>query len=292
MVSKVYLAENLDFLKSLPDESVDFVYIDPPFNTGQKRSREKKEYTRVTDDGDHKGFGGNEYLVEALGKVLSYDDSFGDFLGFLHPRIAEIYRILSIRGSLYLHLDYREAPYARIVGDSIFGRDNFKNEIIWAYDYGGKPKTRWPAKHDNILFWVKDNKSYFWDDTQVARIPYMAPGMVTPEKAARGKKVTDVFWHTIVSPTGKEKTGYPTQKPLGVIERLMKASCPPDGLVLDCFGGSGTTGEAAAKLGRKFILVDENPEAVEVMKNRLRPYSTDDYPIRFYRRGGKKREVA
>ena len=288
MTRKVYLAENLSVLRSIPDESVDLVYIDPPFNTGQTRKRRKEKFTRVWGDGDRQGFGGNQYLVEALGVVLSYGDSFDDFLGFLHRRLVEIHRILKPSGCLYLHLDYREAPYARILGDALFGRDNFLNEIIWAYDYGGKPKTRWPAKHQNILFWVKDLTQYYWNDEEVARIPYMAPGLVTAEKVARGKKCTSVWWHTIVSPTGKEKTGYPTQKPLGVIERIIKASSPPDGLILDCFAGSGTTGEAAAKLGRDFILVDQNPEAIVVMKKRLRPYSTKERPIRFIRVRKKK----
>lgn len=626
MTSKVYLAENLEVLASLPTESVDLVYIDPPFNTGKLRTREKEKFTQVLKDGDRQGFSGNQYLVESLGQVLSYGDSFDDFLAFLHARLVEIHRLLKETGSLYLHLDYREAPYARILGDAIFGRENFLNEIIWAYDYGGKPKTRWPAKHDNILFWVKNRKRYCWNDEEVARIPYMAPGLVTAEKAAKGKKCTDCYsedtevltevgwrlfpsltgrealatvspekvlsfvrpdrlvsyhftgelihfssktvdllvtpthqmyvrgkreesygfvaaqdlvgkgqyvhlmnqmtwegndrqvfslppvtyyragqplpefdmgdwceflgwyvsegstvryrdryevhitqikpdyqpsleglltrmgfhwhyngrsyvicnkqltvylaelgkapqkfipseflelspmylsrlylglmygdghfqhrnfgeqwkyftasprlagqvhelilklgwnastyvtplekegrlpkhtvvrrisrestiwrdkhhsrvpydgmvycatvapyhtlvvrrngksavcgncwWHTIVSPTGNEKTGYPTQKPLGVIERIIKASSPQGGLVLDCFAGSGTTGEAAAKHGREFVLVDNNPEAVAVMKKRLRPYSTKEHPIRFYNRLRKKREVA
>jgi site-specific DNA-methyltransferase (adenine-specific) len=292
VTSKVYLADNLSVLSSIGDESVDLVYIDPPFNTGKTRKKKKEKFTRVWGRGDRQGFGGNQYLVEALGESLSYGDSFDDFLGFLHTRLVEIYRVLKPSGCLYLHLDYREAPYARILGDAIFGRDHFLNEIIWAYDYGGKPKTRWPAKHDNILFWVKDLKNYYWNDEEVARIPYMAPGMVTPEKAARGKKVTDTWWHTIVPTNGKEKTGYPTQKPLGVIERIVRASSPPGGLVLDCFAGSGTTGEAAAKLGRDFILVDNNPEAVAVMKKRLRPYSTRENPIRFINRMRAKKEVA
>lgn len=625
MTRKVYLGENLSVLSTISDESVDLVYIDPPFNTGKTRKRREEKFTRVWDEGDRQGFGGNQYLVEAIGSALSYGDSFDDFLGFIHERLVEIYRVLKPSGCLYLHLDYREAPYVRILGDAIFGRDNFLNEIIWAYDYGGKPKTRWPAKHSNILFWVKDRKQYYWNDEEVDRIPYMAPGLVTAEKAARGKKCTDCYsedtevlsengwvafqdlregiplatvssrrelsfvvpdklysyryegemvhlhsktvdllvtpnhrmyvrpkrgdhyqfvaasdlhqhgqyvhlmnhlswsgedtkeftpppvsyyragsplpsfdmgdwcefmgwyisegstvqyrdrrevhitqlkpdhrpalealltrmtfnwhyngrsyvicnkqltvylaelgkasqkyippellrlppfrllrlytglmcgdghvqkrkvgeqwkyftssprlgdqvheliiklgwnastyvsppekegwlpkhtivrrtakestiwrdrhisrvsyhgmvycatvsphhtlvvrrngksavcgncwWHTIVSPTGKEKTGYPTQKPLGIIERIIKASSPPDGLVLDCFAGSGTTGEAAAKLGRDFILVDKNPEAVAVMKKRLRPYSTKERPIRFIRLR-KKKEVA
>ena len=291
MTSKVYLAENLDVLSSIPDCSVDLVYTDPPFNTGKKRKKAKEKFTRVHSDGDRVGFGGNQYLVDTLGTSMSYDDSFHDFIGFLSPRMVHIHRILKPTGCLYLHLDYREVHYARILGDSIFGRDNFLNEIIWAYDYGGKPKTKWPAKHDNILFWVKDLKNYYWNYDEIARIPYMAPGLVTAEKAARGKVATDCWWHTIVPTNGKEKTGYPTQKPLGIVERIVKVSSPPGGVVLDCFAGSGTTGEAAAKLGRKFILVDRNIEAIDVMRERLGPYSTEEDPIRFIKRLGKKKEV-
>tara|TARA_R100001079_G_scaffold74738_1_gene39899 strand:+ start:1280 stop:2134 length:855 start_codon:yes stop_codon:yes gene_type:complete len=273
MTNKFYLSDNLVALKSIPDNSVDLVYTDPPFNTGKKRVRQNKKAVQ-SSTGTQTGFQDKKYKVTSVSEALSYDDSFSDFESFIAPRIAEIHRVLKPTGSFYLHLDYRESPYARILGDFIFGRENFLNEIIWAYDYGGKPKTRWPAKHDNILFWVKDKSKYYWNDEEVARIPYMAPGMVSKEKAERGKKVTSCWWHTIVSPTGKEKTGYPTQKPLGIIERIIKASSPPSGVILDPFAGSGSTGEAAVRLGREFILVDKNPESLKVTQERLAKYES------------------
>ena len=279
--SYVHYGDNLKVLKKIKDESVDLVYIDPPFNTGKAQSRTTRKAVRSEGPNSQKGFLGNSYELVATGDVSSYDDSYGDYLSFLQERLVETHRVLKTSGSLYLHLDYREAAYARILGDSIFGRDNFLSEIIWAYDYGGKPKTRWPAKHDNILMWVKKKGKQFFGVKDIDRIPYMAPGMVSAEKAARGKLPTDCWWHTIVSPTGKEKTGYPTQKPIGVLERIVRTSCPEGGVVLDCFAGSGTTGEAALRNGRNFILVDSNPEAIRTMRKRFKPYVEAGNKIRY-----------
>jgi len=251
----------------MPDGCVQLIYIDPPFNTGRVQSRGSSVTTR-TEEGNRVGFKGQRYQI-VRETVLSYDDEFADYWGFLEPRLEEAWRLLAETGTLYLHLDYREAHYAKVLLDALFGRDCFLNEIIWAYDYGGKAKNRWPAKHDTILVYVKNPKRYYFDSAAVDREPYMAPGLVTPEKAALGKLPTDVWWHTIVSPTGKEKTGYPTQKPLGILRRIIQASSTEGDLVLDFFGGSGTTGAAALALGRRFILMDQNPEAIAVMRERF-----------------------
>jgi site-specific DNA-methyltransferase (adenine-specific) len=263
----VYLGDNLAILQSIPTESIDLIYIDPPFNTGRSQQR-SKETTRRNDEGDRVGFKGKRYET-VKSQVLSYDDQFVDYWAFLEPRLQEAHRLLKPTGTLYLHLDYRESHYAKVLLDAIFGPDNFLNEIIWAYDYGGKSKSRWPAKHDTILVFVKDPKQYYFDSETVDREPYMAPGLVTEEKVAKGKLPTDVWWHTIVSPTGKEKTGYPTQKPIGILRRIIQASSKEGDVVLDFFAGSGTTGVVANMLGRKFILVDQNPEALEVIQQRL-----------------------
>jgi site-specific DNA-methyltransferase (adenine-specific) len=252
---------------------VQLVYIDPPFNTGRKQTRGKSETSRV-ETGGRVGFKGQHYEI-IRETVLSYDDEFADYWSFLEPRLEEAWRVLNETGTLYLHLDYREAHYAKVLLDALFGRDCFLNEIIWAYDYGGKAKNRWPAKHDTILVYVKDPKKYFYSNADVDREPYMAPGLVTPEKVALGKLPTDVWWHTIVSPTGKEKTGYPTQKPEGILRRVIQASSKPGDLVLDFFAGSGTTGAVAAALGRKFILIDQNPESIEVISTRLKTAGVD-----------------
>ena len=267
--NKVVHADNMDFLASVPDESVTMIYIDPPFNTGRTQSRAATTTVRVADgQGDRVGFGGHSY--ETLrGALASYDDAFTNYWDFLEPRLEQAWRVLTEDGTLYLHLDYREVHYAKVMLDMIFGRDHFLNEIIWAYDYGGKSRSRWPAKHDTILVYVKDPKKYWFDSTEVDREPYMAPGLVTPEKRERGKMPTDVWWHTIVSPTGKEKTGYPTQKPVGLVRRMVAASSRPGDWVLDFFAGSGTLGAAAEQLNRRYVLVDQNPQAIEVMAQRL-----------------------
>ncbi|MCX6496336.1 MAG: site-specific DNA-methyltransferase [Rhodoluna sp.] len=270
---RVIQGDNLAVLKSIADESVQLIYVDPPFNTGRVQSRGSSKTTR-TETGNRIGFKGQRYEI-VRETILSYDDEFKDYWGFLEPRLEEAWRILNETGTLYLHLDYREVHYAKVLLDALFGRECFLNEIIWAYDYGGKAKSRWPAKHDTILVYVKNPDKYYFNNESVDREPYMAPGLVTPEKVAKGKLPTDVWWHTIVSPTGKEKTGYPTQKPLGILRRVIQASSQEGALVLDFFAGSGTTGAAAADLGRNFILIDQNPESIEVIKERFKALPVD-----------------
>ena len=259
--------DNGALLPSFPDEAFRMIYIDPPFNTGRVQRRETLRTVRSAE-GNRLGFKGQTY-ASVRERVVQYDDSFTDYWGFLEPRLEEAWRLLTEDGTLYLHLDYREAHYAKVLLDALFGRECFLNEIIWAYDYGARSKRKWPTKHDNILVYVKNPDEYFYDGQTVDREPYMAPGLVTPEKAERGKLPTDVWWHTIVSPTGKEKTGYPNQKPEGIVRRMVQASSEPGDWVLDFFAGSGTLGSVAEKLGRRFVLIDENPEAVGVMKQRL-----------------------
>ena len=263
----LYFGDNLGILKTLETESVQLIYIDPPFNTGRTQTRGTTTTTR-NEDSNRVGFKGQRYDI-VKETVLSYDDEFEDFWSFLEPRLEEAWRLLNETGTLYLHLDYREAHYAKVLLDALFGRECFLNEIIWAYDYGGKSKNKWPSKHDTILVYVKNPAKYYFNSTEVDREPYMAPGLVTPEKVELGKLPTDVWWHTIVSPTGKEKTGYPTQKPKGILRRVIQASSQPGDLVLDFFAGSGTTGAVAAELGREFILIDQNPESIDVITSRL-----------------------
>jgi len=266
-VGRIYFNDNLNVLRSLPSESVDLIYIDPPFNTGKVRRRVQVK-TVQSPSGDRIGFQGRRYESLVIGKK-SFSDVFDDYLAFLEPRLIEAHRVLAPHGSLYFHIDYREVHYCKVLLDQIFGRECFLNEIIWAYDYGGKPKNRWPPKHDNILFYVKDTKRYVFNVDAIDRIPYMAPSLVGPEKAARGKLPTDTWWHTIVPTSGSEKTGYPTQKPVGILKRIILASSNPGSLVLDFFAGSGTTGVAALACGRRFILVDNSIDAMEVMAQRF-----------------------
>lgn len=267
MQNKIHFGDNLQFLQNMPGGTIDLIYIDPPFNTGKMQSRRQLKTTR-SETGDRIGFGDQSYTTEVIA-TRDYRDSFKDYRTFLEPRLMEAYRVLKPSGSLYFHIDFREAHYCKILLDEIFGRENFLNEIIWAYDFGGRAKDRWPAKHDNIFYYAKDAEDYTFNRQDIDRIPYMAPGLVGKEKAEKGKLPTDTWWHTIVGTNSKEKTGYPTQKPLGVLERIIRASSNPGDLVLDFFAGSGTTGTACLKLGRRFILVDNNPQAIEVMKKRF-----------------------
>jgi len=265
--NQVICGNNLDVLPQFDDGSFQLIYVDPPFNTGKAQTR-RTFSTEADADGNRIGFGGRRYSTRLLAES-SYRDAFDDYLSFLAPRLEQAHRLLTRTGTLYFHIDYREAHYCKLLLDEIFGREGFLNEIIWAYDYGARSKRRWPAKHDTILVYVKDSRDYYFDSANVDREPYMAPGLVTAEKAARGKLPTDVWWHTIVPTNGREKTGYPTQKPEGVVRRMVLASTKPDDWCLDFFAGSGTVGAVAAKEGRRYVLVDESTEACQVMSERL-----------------------
>jgi site-specific DNA-methyltransferase (adenine-specific) len=268
MQNTIYFGDNLPILESLPDESVNLIYIDPPFNTGKNQKRTQIKTTR-SESGDRMGFSGQRYETTEIGSK-EYIDIFDDYLAFLEPRLVQAYRLLASNGLLYFHIDYREVHYCKILLDQIFGRESFINEIIWAYDFGGRSKKKWPAKHDNILMYAKDPKNFTFNTEDIDRIPYMAPGLVGPEKAAKGKLPTDTWWHTIVGTNSKEKTGYPTQKPIGILNRIIQASSNPGDTVLDFFAGSGTTGVSCLELRRHFILVDHNPQALEVMARRFK----------------------
>lgn len=264
---EIYQGDNLEILPRLADGTFDLIYIDPPFNTGKKQTRTQIK-TERDDNGDRVGFKGLRYRTVKIGSK-SYLDVFDEYLDFLQPRLEHAYRLLKPTGSLFFHIDYREVHYCKMLLDAIFGRESFINEIIWAYDYGARATKRWSPKHDTILWYAKDPKNYTYNYDEIDRIPYLAPTLVGAEKAERGKTPTDVWWHTIVSPNGKEKTGYPTQKPLGIMNRIVQVHSNPGDKLLDFFAGSGTLGESAARIGRDCVLMDNNPTAVEAMAKRL-----------------------
>jgi site-specific DNA-methyltransferase (adenine-specific) len=265
--NRIVYAENLRYMRTLPDGAFRLIYIDPPFNTGKAQQRVRMRVV-ASEQGERIGFGDRRYHVQ-LYDSPAYQDAYEDYLGFLEPRLREAYRLLTPDGSLFVHLDYREAHYVKVLLDTIFGREGFMNEIIWAYDYGGRSKRRWPAKHDTIFWYAKDPERYVFNYDAIDRIPYMAPGLVGVEKAQQGKTPTDVWWLTIVPTNSKEKTGYPTQKPLKLLERIVRVHSAVGDWVLDFFAGSGTTGEAAARLGRRFVLIDNHPDAIRIMAQRL-----------------------
>ncbi|TNF60831.1 MAG: site-specific DNA-methyltransferase [Deltaproteobacteria bacterium] len=263
-MNRIVQGDNLEVLGTLPRDLARLIYIDPPFNTGRKQSRQRMQ-VRAAADGERRGFGGRRYDVERFDSP-AYEDEFDEYIPFLMRRIEAALPCLTADGSLFVHLDYREVHYVKVALDRLLGRERFRNEIIWAYDFGGRPKRWWPAKHDTLLWYVLDPKRYVFRFEEMDRIPYMAPGLAGK---ARGKTPTDVWWHTIVPTNSKEKTGYPTQKPLGVLERIIKVHTEPGDTVLDFFAGSGTTGEAAARLGRRFVLVDQHSDAIAIMQERL-----------------------
>jgi site-specific DNA-methyltransferase (adenine-specific) len=265
--SEIILGDNLEVLPRFEDGAFQLIYIDPPFNTGRTQARRTLQ-TVPDEHGDRVGFQGRRFKTRLLAES-SYGDAFEDYLAFLEPRLTHAHRLLAESGTLYFHIDYREAHYCKLLLDEIFGRESFLNELIWAYDYGARSKRRWPSKHDTILVYVKNPDAYYFDAEAVDREPYMAPGLVTAEKAAKGKLPTDVWWHTIVPTNGREKTGYPTQKPEGVVRRMVQASTREGDWCMDFFAGSGTLGAAAAKLGRGYVLIDSSPEAYDVMLQRL-----------------------
>lgn len=267
-MKRIILGDNLKVLPTLPAGFASLIYIDPPFNTQRVQRRQRVQATS-SPTGTRRGFAGRTYQVQPV-ESPEYEDDFEDFEGFLLPRIEASLRCLTPDGSLFVHLDYREVHYIKVALDKLLGRDCFMNEIVWAYDYGARSRTKWPAKHDSILWYALNPDRYIFNFEEMDRIPYMAPGLVTKEKAERGKTPTDVWWHTIVPTNGSEKTGYPTQKPLAVLRRIVKIHSRPGDVVLDYFGGSGTTAEAAAQLGRDFVLVDASEDAVQIAAHRLR----------------------
>ncbi len=262
-------ADSADVLPRLPEAAFDCIVVDPPWGTGRTRRGRRLTVARDEAAGDRTGFGGRRYRSAAAGAEMAYADAEADHLGFLMPRLARARDLLAAHGTLYVHLDHRAAHRVKLALDEVFGADAFLNELIWAYDYGGKPRDRWPAKHDTILVYVRTPGGHHFDAEAVDREPYMAPGLVTAEQAARGKRPTSVWWHTIVPTSGRERTGYPTQKPEGIVRRMVQASSRPGGWCLDFFAGSGTLGAVCAALGRRYVLVDRNPQAVAVMVERL-----------------------
>jgi site-specific DNA-methyltransferase (adenine-specific) len=265
--SAIVAAESMRALETLPDACAGLIYIDPPFNTG-KRQRLTQIRTESDPKGDRTGFGGRRYRTTQR-QTMAFDDCYDDYLAFLEPRLREAHRLLKPTGSIFVHLDCREVHYCKVMMDREFGRENFQNEIIWSYDFGGRSRSRWSRKHDNILWYSKASTGFTYNFDTIDRIPYMAPGLVGPEKAARGKTPTDVWWQTIVPTNGSERTGYPTQKPVKILDRIIRVHSQPTDLVVDFFAGSGTTGEAAGIHNRQFLMVDSNPEAINVMSKRL-----------------------
>ncbi len=233
-----------DFGGESSDRGFDLVYIDPPFNTGRRQ----------------------------IGPRGGYEDSWPTseaYIEWLQQVCQRIRYLLSQRGSLFVHVDPRESHYVKVMLDKLFGRASFQNEIVWAYDYGGRTHKRWPAKHDIIFWYSLDPDAYTFNRLDEVKIPYIARKKPGSYQDVVGKFPTDVWWNSICQPNGPERTGYPTQKPVAILDRIVKVHSNPGDRVLDCFAGSGTTGEAALVNDRHVTLVDRNPEAIVHCRDRL-----------------------
>lgn len=257
-MNELHVAEALKVLQSVPDNHIDMIYTDPPFGTGTVQETQRKIDNRIFEK-------------------MGYSDKYVNYMDFLVPHLMQLHRVLKETGTMYLHLDYRWVHYVKVECDKIFGYDNFLNEIVWSYNYGGRGKDRWPAKHDTILVYVKNRGKHTFNWDNIDRIPYAAPELQhvgrTKEEAekriAMGQVPTDVWTMSIVGTASKDRTGYPNQKPIKLIERAIRASSNPGEIVLDVFCGSGTTGVAATNLGREFVMSDNNPQAINVAQQRL-----------------------
>jgi site-specific DNA-methyltransferase (adenine-specific) len=290
----VFCSDSLALLGRLPDACVDLIYADPPFGTGKVQRLRSLRATAEPGEPEpgaaptvaRPDFAGRAAHYEITSAHAYRDDMpFEEYLAWLEANLVEFRRVLKDTGSLYLHLDWHAVHYAKVILDRLFGRANFRGEIIWAYDFGGRPRNAWPRKHDNIL-WYSKGDTWTFNRADMDRLPYLAPGLVGPEKAARGKLPTDAWFTTIVPTASRDRTGWPTQKPILILERIIKASSNPGELVLDPFVGSGTSAVAAQRLGRKYLVADFDPAAVAITEARLaratagKPYRDSRPPSR------------
>jgi site-specific DNA-methyltransferase (adenine-specific) len=254
----VHKGSALDLLHSIPDESIDLIYTDPPFGTGNIQTMDRKKAGKTVSK-------------------IEYSDKYENYLDFLEPHLIQMHKVLKSTGTMYLHMDWRWVHYAKVMCDGIFGMENFLNEVVWSYNFGGRGKDRWPQKHDTILVYIKEMGKHTFNWNDIDRIPYAAPELQyvgrTKEEAekriAEGQVPTDVWSMSIVGTASKERVGYPNQKPQKLMKRAIVASSNVGDIVLDPFGGSGSTAAAAMEANRKFITGDSSPDAIQTMRNRF-----------------------
>lgn len=256
---RIIRADNLTFMARLPGQCCDLIYVDPPFCTGKERTR---------GDGRHK------FADHWPGGLKAY-------LDFLQPRLEQMHRILKPAGSLYVHLDWRAVHYVKVLLDDIFGEGQFLNEIIWSYRTGGLSKRWFARKHDTILLYARQAGKHKFKVLRAGA--FRTDGMNFDEqgrpykqtRAGRlyfhpdGPALTDVWEIPFLSTVSLERTGYPTQKPEALLERIIEASSEPGDLVADFFCGSGTTAAVAKRLGRRWLTCDISPEAVRMARKRV-----------------------
>ena len=304
----IHIGDNLPVLKSIKNESIDLIATDPPFNKGRDFSATPESLSDGASfkdrwiwerDIDHTyydfihNYGGGMFIQDYIWFVKrAHSYSMGTYLAYLAPRIFEMWRVLTREGALYLHCDWTANSYIRVLLDTIFGEENYRNEIKWCYTTAGNVKRWFPRKSDSIFYYVKSQKAGFnLDDV---RVPY-APGLSVGGKTAWGYKETDLskrlekgklvedYWTdipVIFRGKNREKTGYPTQKPLALYERIIKASSNAGDVVLDPFCGCGTTLVAAERLGRQWMGIDLWAKSSDVLQARLRSEGFSDEIVR------------
>lgn len=279
--NRFYSGDNLGVLRGFDAGSVDLIYLDPPFNSkrlyvGTKGSAAAgasfKDIWTLDDVGAWQTELGDSDLTDYLRTIArAHSEPMMAYTIYMTLRIIELRRVLKETGALYLHCDPTASHYLKIVLDIVFGKDAFRNEIIWSYRTGGVSKKHWARKHDVILFYAKPKYQH---NPMQERI-YYDKAFFTSKVDKTGKHYADVYlrdvWEDIkpLLNLSKERTGYPTQKPVALLERIITASSQEGDIVLDPFCGGGTTCEAAAKLGRRWIGIDIEPRARELLAERL-----------------------
>lgn len=287
-----YNGDNLDFLRALNNECVNLIATDPPFNKNVdafvgKSGASFKDRWRWESDVQEEWVDQIEDNWPAVARAISFarqtfgNDDIAAFMAWLSIRLIEMHRVLAPDGSIYLHLDHTAHAYVKVLMDAIFGRDNFRNEIVWGYRTQGVAMRWWPRKHDTLLFYTKGDEWVF--HPQMERQIYAKPFRHT-KTDEQGKHYVDTYLRDVwdhdetrpVISQSKERRGYPTQKPLALYERIIKASSKDGDVILDPFAGCATTLVAAENLNeleedlkRQWIGVDISPEALKQVRERM-----------------------
>lgn len=295
-MNKLYYGDNLDILRRhIKDESVDLIYLDPPFNSnatynvlfGTKNGKDAAAQIKAFDDTWHWDMasaesyrevverGGNVSRAMQAFRLLLNESDMLAYLSMMAPRLVELKRVLKPTGSIYLHCDPTASHYLKILMDAVFGADNFINEIVWHYHTGGASKSHYSRKHDIIFFYSKtEDYNFYAERIKIPRTKKALKRAQNPKGARISADDTtklpeDVFEIQALNPMSNERLGYPTQKPEELLERIIKASSKEGDIVLDPFCGCGTTIIAAHKLNRRWIGIDITHLAIGLMKHRL-----------------------
>lgn len=274
---EILQGDNLILMQQLIDAGVevDLVYIDPPYGIKVDEKFGMLAWKDV--------FEPKNRVDEIINIELLCSKGECNYLRWLYPRLVLLKELLSERGSIYLHIDWHAGHYVKLIMDDIFGKENFRNEIVWCYRQGGRSQSNYSQKHDTIYWYSKSNSQWVFNGDSV-RVPYegtggyqtSGKGVVINGKVYKPNelgKIPEDWWDIpAIPPMSMERIGYATQKPEALLERIIKGSSNEDSIVLDVFGGSGTTAAVAERLGRRWIIIDNNPEAIEIITKRIKKW--------------------